>query len=413
MAVPYLSILAPILSMAILTLGNGLFTTFTCLALQSMQASVPTIGVIAALYFSGLMVGSYWSQRMIIRIGYVRALALFCAATAACTLLQGLFEYVALWGLLRFICGYCLAGLFIVIESWLLASGARETRGRIMAFYLFTYYIAMTLSQLLLDLPFSSHLAVFALIAVLSSLAVIPVCVSRCEAPRPEAPRIISLAYLWRRAPLGVAAGFVSGVALGIVYTVLPLYLAKIGVTTVHIAWVMAATVLGGTVFQLPAGKLSDRFDRRKILVIVSLATFLISMSLLWRYDALAMLVLLGFLLGGFSFTLYPLAINHTNDDLASGETLSALAMLTLVYGVGSALGPILATNAMYQFGATGVFMVLGLVVGALAVYSVWRVTRHSGGSQSSRSHFVPTAPEAPIVNETAITDEPVRAEQT
>ena len=128
---------APILSMCILTIGNTFYTTYTTLELEKMGQSNFIVGLISAAYFTGMVLGSYFTQRLILRIGYIRAYALFATLMAAGAMSQGVFYDVNVWAVARFICGYALAGLFIVVEAWCLEGAGSKHKGLVLSIYLF------------------------------------------------------------------------------------------------------------------------------------------------------------------------------------------------------------------------------------------------------------------------------------
>jgi MFS family permease len=397
MTIPVLAILAPILSISILTLGNGFYTTLTTIQVQHF-ASLGSLGFISSAYFVGMLLGSYFTQHLIIRIGHIRSFAIFAAVMTVCVLLQAVLNNPWLWATVRAVSGFGLAGLFVIIESWLLAHSQPNTKGRILALYLCVYYLVQTLSQLLLGLPFSNPLFAFILIAILSSLSVLPVALNRCAIPMPETPEHISLLYLLKAAPLGAMAALISGVVLGAIYTIQPYFLSLIGSSIQEIAYIMAATVLGGAICQWPVGKLSDRLDRRYMLFAVSFLLVALSISaVLINKHSFNLSLIICFLLGGLAFAIYPLGINLATDSVDSAKTTSSVAMLTVIYGVGSAIGPLLVTRLMSYAGAKGYFIFMIIILGILVLYSLRYLLRPDDKSQHE---FMVAVPETAVMNE-------------
>jgi len=391
-------LIAPTLSMLILTLGNGFFTTITTLALKDLHGSALLIGIVASGYFLGLMWGSYRSSKLINRVGHIRAYAVFATMMTVGSLLQGIFSSAILWFFLRLITGYALAGLFIVIESWLLARSDESNKGRILAFYLLIYYLAQAASQLLLKVPYQSTLVAFVMIAVLASVSIIPVSVTRFSAPEVERQHLTSMRELWKLAPLGIWAAFIAGTILGVIYAMYPLVLKEIHLATGDIAYIMAATVLGGAALQVPIGKLSDHVDRRKVIFLVCVLTLVVSVLALMLPKNIWTLLIVSFLLGGLSFTFYPLSISHASDYLSTNQAVAVIAMLTLLYGVGSAIGPIVLPAFMKIFGPYGFYVYMGIVVIVLGLYTGWRLTRREPAKDTVA--FVSTVPETGLAAE-------------
>lgn len=396
----YAAIITPIISMLILTIGNGLFTTITTLQLKNLQASNLIVGLVGAAYFFGLMVGSYSSQKLITRVGHIRAYATFAAVIGVATLLQGIFALPWAWMILRFLVGYALAGLFIVIESWILVSSEESSKGRMMAFYLLSYYLAQACSQLLLKVPFPSTLVAFCLIAGLATLSIVPVSMTRFAAPELSGMAWVSPLKIYRKAPLGMWASLASGLILGSIYAMYPLFLLQSGLSHSQIAIVMFTTLLGGALLQLPIGKLSDQFDRRKVLVFLALLSAVLALYLVFVHESYIMLLIASFLLGGMSFTIYPLSISHTSDYTSANESVAAVSVLTIFYGLGSGIGPVVVPGFMHAIGANGFFVFLCLISILLGVYAIWRIVKREPPPDTNKREFVAATPEATTMAE-------------
>lgn len=389
-------LLAPLLSVVILALGNGYFTTVSTLQLKHFNAPVWLIGVMAAVYFAGLMIGSYDCQRWIIRVGHIRAYAAFASLMTVSAILQGIAYQPVLWGIWRFLCGYSLAGLYMVIEGWLLASSGQKYKGRAFAVYLCVFYVATACGQLFLKLPITNLIIIFALIALLSSLSVLPVSLTQVNAPIIEQPEIISPWTISKQAPLGVVTCFCSGLVLGVIYGMLPLFFVQIHLPASATAWLMLVTILGGGVLQLPIGRYSDRVDRRWVLAAVCLITAILSLLLIVFHQALWLVFILAFLFGGVVFTINPLGIGNASDYLDPKITISAISTLVLVYGAGSAIGPLVASGFIHFIGPFGIFAYIIVITLPLGLYAMWRVSRRPA-IIPDQTQFQPSSGSAPV----------------
>ena len=181
------------------------------------------------------------------------------------------------WAIFRFISGYALAGLFIVVESWCSEGADSQYRGRILAIYLFIYYLTQASGQFLINISFSTVLLAFCVVSILASLSILPVCPTRFEMPKREMVDLASPWTLFKKVPLGIWAAFVSGAILGGIYTIYPLFLTQSAAKDGMVAYVMFTTIIGGVLLQFPIGKISDMIDRRKVLLILMIATIVIS----------------------------------------------------------------------------------------------------------------------------------------
>jgi MFS family permease len=391
-------LIVPILSMCILTLGNGFFTTLTTVQLSNMQMSTVMIGIISATYFTGMMLGSFFSQNIIAKVGHIRSYSVFAALMSICCLFQGVVEDPLIWSILRFICGFALAGLFILMESWCLASVEIKFKGRIMGFYLFAFYMAQSAGQLLLKIEYSSELIAFCIISALACFSIIPVCLTRFTAPEPEKPEFVSPLKYFKIIPLGILAAFIAGGVLSCVYTMLPLSLKSIDFSNSQIASLMSITIFGGMLFQLPIGKLSDIFDRRKVMFCVCVVCVVASVAVCFFHSGYWQMLALCFIVGSVSFAIYPLSISHASDKVDASKTIAVVSIITLFYGIGSMVGPLLVSEFIgYLGGITGFFLFLAVSAFVLGIYTLWKIYKTEPLDSEEKGSFTVITPRTAI----------------
>jgi len=371
------SIISPILSLIILLLGNGLFMTYVTVRLKIDDYSNEAIGFVSASFYAGVLVGSFYANRLIERIGHIRAFAGFASLLSVVSLLQGFYISIWSWSILRALNGAMMAGLFITIESWLLVKSTPKIRGKVLAIYMTALYASQSLGQFLLNISDPLSWIPYILIAILTSLSVIPVSLTKAEAPITSEPSYLRFTKLLNISPLGVIGCLLSGVMLGAVYGLAPLYAQEIGLSLKYISLFMSIIIFGGLVLQWPIGHISDYIDRRKILLIVGLLTTATSI-LIAIFDAYNIYLLFGlvFLFGGFSFTLYPLSISHTCDHLEPKDFVAATGGLMIAYGLGAIIGPLIAPFAFKLLGPKGLFIYFAVISGILALYAFIRLFR-------------------------------------
>jgi len=389
---------APLLSLFILILGNGLFTTLIPVRLHIEESSALTIGIMSAAYYLGLVCASFRTERAIIRVGHIRAFSAFASALSVVSLLQGIFVIPWLWIILRFLGGFATAGLFIVIESWLLILGTIKTRGQILALYMIALYAAQALGQFLINLGDPTTLLLFAVTAMLSSLSVIPLAMAKIGLPQFEEPSTLSFKKLYHKSASGIIGCFSSGLILGAIYGLLPVFILEKTTNNSAIALFMAATIFGGMALQYPVGRLSDFIERRTVLAAVAFCTVVISLLVnflfTWHWAALAGV----FLFGGLTFTLYPISISHACDSLDQKDIVSGTQGLLLAYGLGAAAGPVIAPLFIHLLGPNGLFIYFALISGLLGLFFLWRKTYVTASTQEER--FVPMPGTTPIAAE-------------
>ena len=394
----FIPLVAPILSLCILTLGNGFFTTLTTVQLSNMQLSTVMIGIISASYFAGMMLGSFFSQSIISKIGHIRAYCVFAALMSTSCMFQGIIDNTLIWGILRFVCGYALAGLFIVIESWCIAGVGDQYKGRIMGFYLFAFYFAQSASQLFLKIDYNPELVAFCIISALACFSIIPVCITRFKTPQPETPELVSPGKYFKIVPLGMIAALIAGMILGGIYTMLPLSLKSASLSNSEIAYIMAITIFGGMLFQLPIGKISDSFDRRRVMLVVCILIIIVSTIVCLFHNSFWQLFILCFFIGSVSFAVYPISISHSSDHVDVSKTVAIISIVTLFYGIGSMLGPVVATVFIDLLGGiTGFFLFLLVCAAILGIYIFYRMFQREPIKDSEKVHFTPTAPRMAI----------------
>ena len=208
-------LLSPLISLFLFVLGNGLFTTLIILRLHEDQFSSIIIGLMTSFFYVGLVIGSFRAEKFILRVGHIRAFSFFASLIAVVSLAQGIYVSSIFWLLMRLIGGFATAGLFIVIESWLLLLGDAKTRGKILAFYMIALYAAQAMGQFLINLGNPSDLLLFAVVSMLSSLAVIPLSITKIGQPEIAEPASLNFMQLYKISSSGVIGCLCSGLIFG------------------------------------------------------------------------------------------------------------------------------------------------------------------------------------------------------
>jgi MFS family permease len=280
---------------------------------------------------------------------------------------------------MRVLAGFCFAGLYVVAESWLNGRATNESRGSLLSIYFVILTGGAAAGQMLLNLSSPGEILLFVVASVLISLSLVPILISASATPAFEAPERISFLELFRLSPMGLTGCFLNGVTQGAIYIVLALYGRAIGLDTGAIGALIGFTLLGGMLFQFPLGRLSDRIDRRLVIVGAAGLAVPLSLALAWIGGSAANLAVLYLgvgILGGLTLPIYSICVAHTNDYLKPGQIVAASGTLVLVLGVGLVFGPTLGSLALDRYGPGGLFFLLALVQGltvATAVFRLWR----------------------------------------
>lgn len=348
---------APLLGLFIFLLGTGFFSTLLVLKMTIVHASTWLIGAMTGIFYTGVIWGSLRTEQIILQIGYRRAYVLFSVILALSCLMHGLVYEPVLWLILRFIAGFVTAGIYVVIESWLLSVSSVRNRGQMMALYMISFYSAQSLSQFILCLEDGTSFFLYGLAAVISLLSIIPVAFLAVNSPRLHTSSTLSIMTITKNALPGFTGALVSGLIMGVIYGLLPSYLSSLAGGVPRVAVYMFAVIFGGMLLQYPLGKWSDRRDRRQVLTRVTLMTILTLLFLILVENQPFWFFCLMMLFGGLTFTLYPISVNDACDALKPGDLVAATQTLLLAYSIGAMVGPVIAPFFMQELGKKGLFV--------------------------------------------------------
>ncbi|WP_353860925.1 MFS transporter [Azospirillum formosense] len=394
------SVLSLLLGVAFLMLGNGALSTLIGLRLAGTESGAVAVGLITAAFYTGLTGGSLFAHRVITRVGHIRAFAAFASVLSAAALSHALFDAVSVWTVLRLAEGFCMAGLYICIESWLNGTANNETRGQILSLYMVTLYAASAVGQQLLQLDDETGVRIFMLIAILLTLALVPVALTRTTPPTLPNVESYGLRRLYEASPLGVVGVFISGTVTGSIYGLAPVFGAASGFGVSGTALFMSTLILGGVALQWPLGRLSDRFDRRAVIIGLSAALALVSVGMILADGSgrQETLLLVAPFFGGLAFTLYPVCAAHTNDHAGPDNVVSVSGGLILANSVGAIIGPPLASAAMGFAGPEALFGFIAAGAGSATLYGLWRTRMRPPPPAEAQASFRPLPQTTPTV---------------
>lgn len=364
--------------LAVLMAGSGLQGTLLGVRATLEGFETATTGLIMSLYYAGYFLGFLYVPKLVSGVGHIRVFTAMASLASAAVLVNGLFSEPVIWGVLRIVSGFCYAGLFIVVESWLNNISTNENRGKILSLYLFVMYLSMVGGQFLLNLADPGGPELFILVSVLVSLALLPIALSTRPAPELETHEPISLRRLYIMSPLGLFGAFASGIGAGAVFGIGAVYAANSGLSVVQVSIFIAAYIIGGAIFQIPVGWISDRYDRRRVLIIVSALTVLAALicflaDLLSSEQGGWKLYTATVMFGGMSLSIYPLCLAHTNDHLTHHQIVGAGSSLIMVNGVGAVMGPLLVSLIMTFSGPQGFFPLMAFIFATIFLFGLFR----------------------------------------
>ncbi len=384
--------------------GNGMQGTL--LGIRGGIEGIPTfeMSVVIAGYYVGFLLGSLTVPAMIKSVGHVRVFAALGSTISAVLVLYALAPNWVAWSFLRFAIGFCFCGVYITAESWLNAGSTNENRGQALSAYMIMQMLGIVGAQALLNFGDPSGFVLFALPSVLVSLAFMPILLSAQPAPQFETIKRMSFARLYRASPLGCVGIFLMGGVFSALSGMAPVWGTSIGLSVAQIASFVAAIYIGGLVLQYPIGWISDRYDRRKLVLMMSAAGALVTLATVVLQPSVWGLTLVAAVMGGLANPIYALLLAYTNDYLDQADMAAASAGLLFIYGVGSMGGPVITGWLMGQIGPDGYWVYMGILLGALALYGGWRMTRRRALTPAEQGSFAVIAPNAtPLAVEAAL----------
>ncbi|MGQ7248438.1 MFS transporter [Halomonas sp. V046] len=356
-------------------LGHGLIMTLLGVRMSLEGFPSQMAGLLMSSFSLGFVFGSYWLEKRIRSVGHIRVFAACAASLAVTAMLHGLWVNPWAWLVWRLLGGGATAGLLMVMESWVSGESTNDNRGRVLGWYMVISTMSLAGGQWMLNLADPGGQVLFSVVGMLFALSLVPLSIHRIHGPSRHhdiQPRKIRLSTLYRRAPVGLVGAFTGGLMVQAFFAMTPYYGQEIGLTTGQTARFMAITTLVALVAQWGLGRVSDRLDRRRVILWMAVVMTLTGGIMSAMADArFGVLLVLACAHTAMLHTLYSLSLAHTNDWLDPEEVVAANAKLMMWYGIGSVIGPFSASLVMQAAGPDGLWLFLGAAALALAVF-VW-----------------------------------------
>ncbi len=382
---------ALMLGVLLLMLGNGLQGTLLGVRGSLEQIDSSTMGLIMAGYFVGFLGGSRLTPVMLQHVGHVRVFAALGSLVSAAFILYAAVVDPIAWWLLRVLVGFCFSGIYVVAESWLNHSASNESRGQALSLYLIVQMAGMVLGQLLLNVADPAGYNLFVLITVLVSVSFAPMLLSSSSsAPRITAARPMSLKELIKTSPLACFGILLLGGVYAVLYAMSPVYATERGLTIAQTSYFITAIFLGAMVFQFPIGWLSDRIDRRLLIIGVTAVGALVSLTAMYLGDNYLVLLAAAFLLGGAANPTYSLLVAYANDYLEQDQMASAAGGLLFINGCGAMTGPVIVGYVMTNLGLEWYFITLFLLLSGICLYGIYRISQRAHDVVHEASPYLP-----------------------
>lgn len=386
-----ISFAALFLSVILLQLASGGVGPIDVLSGTALGFSRQQIGLLGSAHFVGFFIGCWWAPRLMGSVGHNRAFAAFTATGAIGLLAHMMVLDPYAWAFMRIASGFCVAGCYTVIEAWLNAKVTNETRGRTMGTYRVVDMTGSLGAQALVGVLAPASYVSYNLLAILCCAALLPITLSTVKQPEtPNSPRLRPRLAV-NRSPLAAAGVVVAAISSASFRMVGPIYGQEVGLSATQIAWFLSAFVLGGALAQIPVGWLADKYDRRWILIWLSVAAigscgFTVMATGLGTQG----IMLTAFLFGLTTFPIYSVASAHAHDFASNDERVELSAALMFWFAIGAIFAPYLASVLIENFGPTALFMMIAVGHGALILFGLNRMRARPTRKDRTRYVYAP-----------------------
>lgn len=371
-----ISFAALFFSVVLLQLSSGGVGPLDVLSGTALGFTRQEIGMLGSAHFLGFFIGCWFAPRLLGSVGHSRAFAAFTAAGSIGLIAHMMVINPYAWALMRVASGLCVAGCYTVVEAWLQAKVTNETRGRAMGTYRMVDMTGSLAAQGIIGILAPADYISYNILAILCCAALLPITLTKASQPEtPKSPRLRpGLAY--GRSPLAVAGVIVAALSSASFRMVGPIYGQEVGLTAGQIAWFLSAFVIGGALAQLPVGWIADKYDRRKVLIWLSVAAIAsCGVTLSTASWGLTGILLSAGLFGLTTFPIYSVAAAHAHDFASSDERVELSAALMFWFAMGAIAAPYGASILIENYGPKAMFVMLATGHAGLIIFSIARMS--------------------------------------
>jgi len=389
-----------ILSMGMLAIGNGLLFAYVPVRLGAAGVEPVWSGVILTCLSAGGLVGCLVTGRIVHRIGHARAYMTLAAMVILSAAATGIGVDVWLWTASRTLYGFAICSLFIISQSWLNDAVDNSIRGRVMAIFYVSYVVGLGIGSLTLSFV-DIGTAVAPLIAVMvGAISMLPIGMTRLKVPEPSVPATIAFGAAWKVSPVGLAAMFASGGLSMMVAGFAPIHATAQGLTQQQVSLLLVCMQFGTILLQLPFGWISDRTDRRYVLVAatatVIVAGVVASQTQGWPFFFMVVVFLIW---GGATESIYSLAHAHANDRAAKADLVTLASTMLFAWSVSGFVMPAVATALTPVYGTQAFMFVAISIAVAFCIFVIWRIVANPAQAEPAAG-FAPLTAQAPIATD-------------
>lgn len=382
---------ALLLGLACLLFAGGINSLVLPVRGTAEGFSALSLGLLGTGWAFGYVLGCLYTPQLVGRVGHIRSFGVMAAFAAIAVLASLLMLTPAAWIPLRAISGFCFAGAAMIAESWLSERAQPNTRGRIFGLYTMVSLIASTGGQMTLMADDETGYFFFILAAIFYCLALVPTAISSSASPKPLVSVRLDIRALWKNSPIAVYAVLMVGVSNSAFGTLAAVYGGQVGLSVATIALFASLPILAGAVVQIPVGFLSDRIDRRQVLIAIALVAIFADFSFVtMRPQGETLNIALACVFGAAVFSMYPVIVAHANDHAAPGTNIQTSGGLLMIYGIGAIAGPLVAGFGMSRTGPSGLFYLTLAAHVPIVLFAAWRIFQRAPVAREEKVEFMP-----------------------
>jgi len=401
LAIRFSSVIAILWGTLFLSTGQGLHQALISISAEAHNFDPFIIAILASVYFGGYLAGCFGVPYLIKRVGHGRTLAIAGSMLSAMSLAHILVPHEILWVTVRVFVGFCFASIDVVMESWLADRSEPKDRGKLLSVYRLIDLFSLGVGQFLIAMASPKAFLLFAIVAILVSIAVVIVSASVAPAPEPLENVRVRFWHVFKVSPLAVVTAGLHGIAFGIYWGFAPVFASTITDDRYVTGTMLAATLIGAATAQIPIGWAADRYDRRILIMWVSLAAALASLSVLGSALIHPNVISVSmFFFGATSLCIYPVAITYAFDRAEPKEFVEVGAAVLIAFGFGAFVGPLIAPLALRDSDTSGIFLLIGFVYLLIFGFALFRTSQTEPVQEAEAVGFIPTPATTPVTFE-------------
>ena len=391
------------LGIGIIMIAHGLQMQVMGIRSVNENFNLVTTGIFMSGYFVGYFLGSQTTPKLVQKVGHIRVFAAFASLASLSALVAAIYVNPFMWTLSRFLTGISLVSCYIVTESWLNDRATNKNRGQLLSAYMIILFGGLAIGMLLLNVSDPSNYEPFILVSILLSLALVPILLTKRSAPKFKKIGTISVKELFKISPLGTVSSFCTGLIHSAFFSLIAVYATRSNFTLFETSILLFLSTIAGVIFQGPIGYFSDKYERRKVIVITTLLSALFALiSIIFGGESLQNMYLSVHLpiskiiffisvalYAGLCLPLFSLNLAHTNDYVTKEKFVAAGGGLQLIFGIGAIMGPIICSFFMDFLNINGFFIFLILSHLFIAIFGIYRM-RVRDSVENPDSTFTP-----------------------